>query len=353
MKKFFVSQILAALSLGVFAGESYNFYMVSDLHFGPEKTFSPDLAAPQKYRTKKEIQRSDRTLPEVKAMFEDMAKKSDEKTRFVYEAGDLIEGMTRDEKTHEAVLRDAISLMKSYFKYPIYMIRGNHDSYGPGGEEAYRAVLLPEIAKTIGQEKLEYANYTVTVGEDLFIFLDGHSRKGRAEPWKFAEKVLSEQKVKPRYVFVCVHAPFIPSYSNQAEIRAFRDRLLEYNAFLLCGHCHQNTVTVFEKEGKRLVQITVSSYLGLGKGLIHPAENTRDAYLESYREKLKTRWKQEAFLPEFEREWAPFITDYRCFDGGGYAKINVSDGGVSIDYQNRVLTQPPVTFQVFGANAEK
>ena len=156
-------------------------------------------------------------------------------------------------------------------------------------------------------------------------------------------------KEKPRYVFVAVHGPVIPSHWNQPVIRAFRDRLLEYNAVLLCGHCHRNTVTVFEKDGTKLVQITVSTFLEPNKkGEIRPAENTKDTMLENCRKSLTTRWKMEGFIPEFDREWAPYITDYRNFGGAGYARINVSDSGITIDYQSRILTQPPLTFQILG-----
>ena len=353
MKKFAALLILSVLSLAAPAGESYNFLMISDTHLGAAETYCTDPSVPQKFRSKKNIHRADRTMPALKAMFEDMAKKSDEKTRFLYEAGDLIEGGCRDEKTHEEVLRDALSLMKSYFKYPIYMVKGNHEAYGMGGDDAYRAVLLPEIAKAAGQDKLDYANYTVTVGEDLYIFLDAFSG-AKAKPWEYAAKVLDGLKEKPRYVFVGIHSPVIPSHWSQKEIRAFRDRLLEYNAVLLCGHCHQNSVTVFEKDGKKLVQITVSSVLDTEKkGLLHPAENTRDQMLEKYRKSLRKRWKKEDFLPEFDREWAPYITDYRNFGGAGYAKISVSDSAISIDFQSWVLTQPPLTFQVSGGGAAK
>lgn len=349
MMKFFFAMALTALSLCAFAGESYNFYMISDTHLGAAETYCTDPAAPKKFRTKKNIHRADKVMPALKAMFEDMVKKSDENTRFLFEAGDLIEGGARDEKTHEEVLRDALSLLNSYFKYPIYMIKGNHEAYGMGGEEAYRAALLPEIAKTIGQDKLDCANYTVTVGEDLFIFLDGYCGS-RKKPWEFAGKILDGLKEKPRYVFVAMHNPVIPSHWDQETIRAFRDRLLEYNAVLLCGHCHRNTVTVFEKNGKKLVQITVSSFLEPNKkGEIRPAENTKDTMVENYRKSLTARWKKEAFIPEFDREWAQYITDYRNFGGAGYARIDVSDSGITIDYQSRVLTQPPLTFRILGA----
>ena len=353
MKKFTALLILSLLSLAVLAGESYNFFMISDTHLGAAETFCTDPSVPKKFRSKKNIHRADRTMPALEAMFGDMAKKSDEKTRFLFEAGDLIEGGCRDEKTHEDVLRDALALLKKYFKYPVYMVKGNHEAYGMGGEEAYRAVLLPEIAKTAGQDKLDYANYTVTAGEDLFIFLDRFSGK-RAKPWKFAEQVLDGLKEKPRYVFVGIHEPIIPSHWDQAEIRPLLDRLLEYNAVLLCGHCHQNSITVFEKDGKKLVQITVSSVLDTeSKGLLHPAGNTKDQMLEKYRKSLVKRWKKEAFLPEFEKEWAPYITDYRNFGGAGYAKISVSGKGISIDYQSWVLTQPPLSFQVSGGTAKE
>lgn len=347
MKRLVTMLTIAGLTVGAAAGESYNFYMISDTHLGAAETYCTDPSVPKKYRSTKDIRRADACMADLKAMFEDMAKKSDSKTRFLVEGGDLIEGGTLNEETHRKVLQDALSLMKSYFKYPICMMKGNHEAFGMGGEKAYREVLLPEIARTAGAEKLDHANYSFTVGDDLFIFLDCYSGAG-AKQWEYADKVLSGLKKKPRYVFVGLHCQIIPSHWDQKNIQALCSSLLKYDAVLLCGHCHQNSITVFEKDGKKLVQVTASTCLDPNRNAmkVTAAENTKDQFLDKYRRSIRNRWKKEGFLPEFEREWAPYITDYRYFGGAGYAKFIVSDEGISVVYQSVDLTQPPLTVPV-------
>ena len=347
-KKHSVLSAFFALLCAAGAGESYDFFMISDPHLGAASTYCTDPAVPKKFRTKKDIHRADKCMPAFKAMFEDMAKKTGKNTRFLFEAGDLVEGGTPGEEVHKQVLSDALGLLKNYFKIPIYMVKGNHEAYGMGGEAAHRAVLLAELAKTAGLEMPDFTNYTVAAGGDLFIFLDCYSG-AKAKPWAFLSKTLKGLDKKPRYVFVGMHGPVIPSHWNQKEIRAVLDQLLEYDAVLLCGHCHQNSITVYEKNGKKLVQVTVSTYLEPRKKmLLRPAENTRDQLLAKYRTSLKERWKKEDFLPEFEREWAPYITDYRNFGGAGYAKFGVSDAGISVTYQSAVTSQKPLTFPLRG-----
>ncbi|MBQ9503018.1 MAG: metallophosphoesterase [Lentisphaeria bacterium] len=345
-KRFFIPLAAVLVSL-LQAGESYNFFMISDPHLGAAETYCTDPAVPKKFRTKKDIRRADKCMPAFLAMCEDMVKKSDGNTRFLFEAGDLVEGGTKGEEVHKQVLTDAIGLLKKYFKIPIYMVKGNHEAYGMGGENAYRTVLLGELAKTLGKEKLEYSNYAFMQGGDLYIFIDCYSG-AKAGQWKFVRETLRSLKEKPRYVFVCMHPPVIPSHWNQQEIRGICDLLLDHNAVLLCGHCHQNSVTVFEKNGKKLVQVTVSTFLDPKpkKMPVRPAENTVKQRLDGYRNSLKNRWKNASFIPEFDREWAAHITEYRNFGGAGYAKFDVSDAGIAATYQSVLLDRPPVTVRI-------
>jgi len=347
MRKRIFIPLAAALVCLLQAGESYSFLMISDPHLGAAETYCTDPAVPKKFRTRKDIRRADKCMPAFLSMCEDMAKKSDGNTRFLFEAGDLVEGGTKGEEVHKQVLTDAIGLLKKYFKYPIYMVKGNHEAYGMGGENAYRAVLLGELAKTLGKEKLEYSNYAFMQDGDLYIFIDCYSGV-KAGQWKFVRETLSALKDKPRYVFVGMHPPVIPSHWNQQEIRPVIDLLLEHNAVLLCGHCHQNSVTVFEKNGKKLVQVTVSTFLDPKpkKVRVRPAENTVKQRLDGYRDSLKNRWKNASFIPEFDREWAAHITEYRNFGGAGYAKLDVSDAGITVTYQSAILDLPPVAVRI-------
>ncbi|MBO5695833.1 MAG: metallophosphoesterase, partial [Lentisphaeria bacterium] len=237
--------------------EDYNFFMISDTHFGTAGTFCTDPKAPKKHRTRKNIHRADRTMPHYRNLFRQIRETADAKTRFLVEGGDLIEGCTRNETVHKQVLTDAVNLMKEYFKFPIYMIKGNHEAAGNGGEKAYQAVLLPEMAKYAHVSKLEEANYVIRQGRDVYIYLDYTSGNW----FSFLEKTLSSLKEKPRWVFTVIHCPLLPTWAFRKYALRTIELLSQYDGILLCGHHHANTVTRYEKAGKRVTQITVSTIL--------------------------------------------------------------------------------------------
>lgn len=333
------------LTAAVFAGESYNFFMISDPHFGAADTYLTDPKAPKRYKTKKNIHRADKTMYLYKGLFADIRKKSDAGTRFIIEGGDLVEGGTPGEAVHKKILQDALVLMRNYFKYPIYMVKGNHDAFGLGGEAAYKSVLLPEIAKYAGKEKLDFANYAVTCGPDLYIYMDFHPK---ARGFKFVHDTLAGLKNKPRYVFVILHCPMIFTHQFEKEALPLCELLTQYNGILLAGHCHQNTITKFERNGNAMLQVTVSTFTTL-----HPlkfmrlvdTKTTVEQEKARFIEKIKRR-KADAFLPVFQEKWAPYITEFRHIKGVGYAHFDVSDKGISVRFQSVDLNQKPITVQL-------
>ena len=338
----------------VFAfAEEYNFYMISDPHFGAAETFVTDPKVPRRYRTKKDIHRSDKVMPRYKILFADIQKKSDSKTRFVIEAGDLVEGGTHNEATHRKVLSDAISLMKQYFKFPIYMVKGNHDAFGFGGEKAWKDVALKQIAEYLNTDRLAFSNYSVKSGKDLFIFMDFYPK---AKGFEFVRKTLANLKEKPRYLFVILHCPMIFTYQFQQEAPVLCELLSEYNGILLAGHCHHNTVAKFEKNGKSMRQVTVSTFIPpwpLHRLRMEDSGISLEQAKQKFKEKLKIR-KVESFLPVFEKKWEPFVTEYRDIKGVGYARFDVSDKGITVSFQSVDTSQKPLVIQLLtGKNKER
>lgn len=337
---FFVC-LYAALALA----EDYNFYMISDPHFGAAETYATDPKIPRRYRTKKNIHRADKVMPHFKTLFADIQKKSDSKTRFIIEAGDLVEGGTHNEATHKKVLTDAIDFMKQYFKFPIYMVKGNHDAFGMGGENAWKAVALKEAARYANVDKLDFANYTVKCGKDLFIFMDFYPK---AKGFEFVRKTIANLKEKPRYLFVILHCPMIFTYQFLNDALPLCELLAEHNGILLAGHSHHNTVAKFEKNGKSMRQVTVSTFIQpwpMRKLRIADSGISTEQAKQMFIKKVKLK-KEERFLPVFEKQWAPYVTEYRDFSGAGYARFDVSDKGIRVSFQSVDTAQKPLTVQL-------
>ena len=327
--------VIGGICLRIHGGDSYDFFMISDTHFGTAERFCTDPQAPRHHRTRKDIHRADKAMPHYKALFSHIARSAGAGTKFLIEGGDLIEGCTVSEAAHGQELADAVSFMAKYFSFPIYMVKGNHEAAGIGGEAAYRRVLLPEIAKYAKVPELTAANYAVHHGKDLFVFLD-YSSPGW---YAFLESSIKTLKEKPRWLFVVTHCPLIPTWYFRKHALKAVQLISGCNGILLCGHHHDNTVITYEKDGKKAVQITVTTLLNPvapERMRIREKKVTLDTFKNEFRKKAEAK-KQQEFLPVFDRDWSPYITSYRRFPGFGYARFYVSDREVVIEYRGADL----------------
>ena len=118
----------------LYAGTEYDFYMISDTHFGTLQSFGEN--PPSKLLRKG--QRADAVLPLYSAFFASMRNSMDEKTAFIIHGGDLIEGNAHDKDSQIKQFTEARKLLKDYFACPIYMVRGNHEAAGLHGGEVYK-----------------------------------------------------------------------------------------------------------------------------------------------------------------------------------------------------------------------
>ena len=137
--------LAAILCWSLFSQEEYNFYLISDTHFGALSTFGAN--PPLKLQRKGS--RADRAVPLFHAMFAEMAKRADKQTAFVIHTGDVIEGNAASKAAHIQQFSEADKLLKQYFRCPLYMVRGNHESSGTFGLPAYREYIAPTIAANL------------------------------------------------------------------------------------------------------------------------------------------------------------------------------------------------------------
>lgn len=336
-EKFFRIFFLLFTVFTVSAGEKYNFYMISDTHFGTAESFSEKVTGSQRTR-------ADKMMPLYRKLFAEMAKRADGETAFIIHAGDLITGYAKDDLTQQKEFEKSIALLKEFFKFPIYYVRGNHE--GAGGLNGYRKGLLPEISRTAGKE-LQVANYVVKRGEDVFIFADCYSKE-----WiSFIDKTLKELKTSPRYLFVVIHSDVLVPFRDEAGKRIFQ-MLANYNSLILHGHTHCTVKLSQRVYGKTLTAFSVGTHIS-GKRA-YPAEALTD-----FSKQLARICRQSGFerYPSkkayFEKESLPHIAGFQDFSKNGFAQgyvgIYVSDDGVYAMIQGTDLKQMPIKVELLSA----
>ena len=276
-------------------------------------------------------------------MFSDMVRKSDAKTRFAVHCGDIIEGYTKNQETHEKVLRESFALMHEYFnKIPLYFVKGNHEAIGLGGKKAWENVGVPELSGISGK-KLSKSCYTVRSGDDLFIFLD-YSDPGYPE---FAKNVLDSLTFKPRYVFAVIHWEVVPFYLECKK--KLCDVLAPYNAIILHGHSHRTQHLRYEKNGGTITTFSIGSALLPEVKDILPAKIDRDLpfYIKSLERKVARYPEMQKILRQDSLPYVTYYTEYSTKNRWqGYARLHISDEGVFAELQSGDLSEKPLKIKL-------
>ena len=274
------------------------------------------------------------------------------------QGGDISQGDGDTVELQTTMLADALKYMKQVFPdRPFLPVIGNHDlrvldSYPrwdeydesgcctqvAGGE--YRPIknaVLPFIAREAGLTAVpRTADYVLTRGRDLYIFVDPFHPGGATE---FIRKALADVP-DTRYVFVVSHlalfpcepatkwaAWILPDSSEIAEMLAPR------RAILISAHTHYLHQIRYRHPKGVINQLVLSSMSTNWKR--SPLQlTTADyaAYAKSMFPFLEGR-PREIFPPENYLEHRT----WRCFNDGkpssatGYAVLNIGDSGVKAD----------------------
>lgn len=295
------------------AGESYSFLMISDTHFGSADSFSEKIRGSKRTR-------ADKAMPLYRKLFKDMAAK---KGLFLIHAGDVIEGYAKDDDAQKKEFEKSIALLKEYFTFPIYYVRGNHET--SGGSFGYENALLPEISRNAKTE-LKTANYTVKQGKDIFIFVDCYSKGWLA----FIDKTLKSLSTKPRYLFIVLHQDLLLPFRDKATQRMMK-RLATYNTIILHGHTHC-TVKLSQKiDGRIITAFSVGTQLSSRKAF--PANAVTDFSKQLARINRQAGFDRYPRKKEFfEKESLPNVCGFQDFSNNGsvqgYVQIKVSDSGI-------------------------
>lgn len=348
-KQFKALTILAAIifTVAVNAGEKYSFMMISDTHFGSTDSFGADPPP----RLRRNGERMAGALPHYCAMYADMVRKSDASNRFLIHLGDLIEGHGYSREAQIGQFRSAEKLLKRYFRCPVYMVRGNHESSGKFGKDVCRDVILPAIAANAGKPP-RTVHYTIRCGGDLFIFVNAYA----PGYLKFVRETLKNLKTRPRYVFCAIHADQLPQAKK--EVLELCELLAQYNGIILSGHTHRTQVFRWSRDGKTVTQFSVGSCLTPVPGRMRYGDWSDDkaAFLGYFRKK-RVRTQEENRI--FDTKIVPFLTDYREPNAGkyktgqGYARVFVADTGISVLLQSGDIAQPPLEWTLVGSGCER
>ena len=155
-------------------------------------------------------------------------------------------------------------------------------------------------------------------------------------------KTLNSLPHSTRYIFLIIHNDQLPQVYKQAN--EMRKLLLPHNAIILNGHTHRTRVLKYERDGKTLTQFSIGSFLMPNLVRYGKLNDDRKEYLKNFRtSKYITSEKMRQI---FDTDVAPFITVYKEYSGikgtpAGYARIHVSDAGVTVTVQSGHLADKP------------
>lgn len=298
------------LCAGLIAAQPVAFMVVDDVHYASEKDYDwatiegTDTAEAK--RVRRNVDRSQKTFVPLMQELKLQAEKSPARPFAIFSCGDLIHGGPGVRA--DVHCGNFIRLFESLkMPIPLFNANGNHEMAEQGMEAAYDQHFLPFLSQQLGHP-LKTRHYSVTRGNSHFILLDGlpPDREGgdhedrlwalNDRQWAWLESELETNKDRD-HIFVFTHATLWPLgdgdvlYGNDIERhRRLVDLLLKYNVrAVFAGHKHLNSVTVYQHDGRQLVQMIPNS------DLPDPARTPSPTRVIAY--------TPENIVPRMQRNW--------------------------------------------------
>ena len=273
MKKIFLSLLLLIQAVLVLqaappqAGKSYRVLVLGDTHYDALKFHRSKAATANKGSEQSRnlkmwrgasqqlLTAAGRRAAEVKAVC-------------AFQLGDIAQGDADGPELMRDMLGEAYSTVGGFLPVPLFPVKGNHDIRlrglsGKGGNDhaPYREAILPGLSRMLGVPPLDRANYTLVLGEDLYIVIDGfYPAKDCAA---FVRRSLEEHP-HARYVFLLTHLPVLPASAGgpfwllpgHYEIAA----LLETRpSVILAAHTHNYSLATRTTRRGKVVQLITTS----------------------------------------------------------------------------------------------
>lgn len=358
--------IACAISLcGCCAKNSYNIVMLGDIHYDRTdlhdhdvyKNFNPDVPLAQGVLNKdglfswrsqtlwviKNRGEDLRTVPKnVKMWQKDIpqlldnaaAAARENNALYLFQLGDMVQGDAGTYALHRKMLSGGLNSMTSRFNCPVLVAIGNHDTRGPGGQKAWKEIIISHYDKTVKNITRKDSNFYFKHKGDIYYF---HDLLYPAPD--MLEKAIS---IPSRYFFFISHVPVVPAEESwiknilSDDTERLVNLLLKRNAIVLSGHTHGITVSRYqpEKYGNSITQFVINSTLRFPdkqkKFTPQVVYNGKKNPVGSPADKL---WK---------KLFAGKVDVSLLTSGSGYGILRVSDDGVFVDFHN--VDRKPVTF---------
>lgn len=269
------------------------------------------------------------------------------KTDFILQLGDIIQGDCDHIPTHQKMLDDCIKMLKKPYPgdMPFLTVVGNHDFRGKGAIKAYfdfaHPFMTKEIEKLTGK-KLEnpvrYPILSFRKGPDLWILC--HFEKANLN--KICDII--DDDVDARHVFVVTHGPFT-TYANTKSYRwrlggspralksrqRLFDTLSKRRGIVLSGHTHSTTYYRFENNLGSFCEFTGNSVWTEKSPLTAtPNRSTPEQYIPAERFLNKIRNKED-FHSEINF-FKPSLKEYYETRAAGHYRLKVAENSVEMEF---------------------
>ena len=263
-------------------------------------------------------------------------------TKFIYQAGDLIQGDCGNPEVHKKMLCDVMDYMKKELGgLPFVTVAGNHDIRGTGALQAYNEYMPERMSAELGQE-ITKTTFSFRVGPDVYITVDFEHPDDEE-----LEKLLKESE-GARYTFILCHSTILPpdgsttrwffhgrdNEKHTAARRHFRELFAKRNVIVICGHEHTTDFMVWEGDGGSITQMTVSSVWDNDNAAVYKLFSEGPA---EYGEKYKAAGTLPNGKPikdetELFAEYKSGVKAYSRSGAAGSYKLRVSPKGVELDF---------------------
>ena len=255
---------------------------------------------------------------------------------FAVQLGDMIHGDCGTEALHRKNLQGAVDELDKRFEQDIFILNGNHDSRGPGGEAAWDAVAVPYLKRIAKNMSPKGVNFFLRVGKDLFYFHDLMN-----PDVDFMEKVFNDN-ADARYTFFFTHVVVLPmdrgSFNDilSDDFHRVFALLEKRDAIILAAHTHRISLTRWhnKENGHKMTQLVLNS-------TVRNFEKQKDFVPDD--SARRTRFQPEEFYKSlWKRYFEGKLETPVHANGSGFALLRISDEGVFAEYYNIGQDKPHI-----------